>query len=37
MITFLSDAYEFQGATNEEATKTDAGFRLTYIQDSTNC
>jgi len=36
-ISFLSDAYEYQGATNEEATKADAGFRLTYIQDAMNC
>ena len=35
-ISFLSDAYEYATAINE-ATKTNAGFRLTYIQDSTNC
>ena len=40
-ISFLSDAYEYanDGATNanEEVLALDAGFRLTYIQDATNC
>ncbi len=33
-IRFLSDEYEFDAVTQMEAAKTNAGFRLTYIQNS---
>jgi len=35
-IRFISDQYEHTGAITE-ATNNDVGFRLTYIQSSTNC
>jgi len=36
-IRFLSDNYEFIADAMSEAKGQDRGFRLTYLQDSTNC
>lgn len=39
MVRFISDSFETTGAAAnmQEATNLDKGFRLQYLQDSTNC
>ena len=37
LIRFLSDGYEYADGAALEAMKTNAGFKLTYTQDATDC